>query len=497
MKKGLMIVTAVLLGGCSSLPSQQYGEDTALRPQLADPQRNVTGFGDAISCMDKTFLQYGVRDVSVIMEDLSDSTKKVNAGTRDMMVSAISDMTRRSRAIQLITFGQDANNIVAFLNAAQQRGAFAVVPQFSVRGSVSQLDEGVLKKQRDGGFSFDSLLSLGASTSVQYSVLGLDLSMVQTSNLALISGVTSKNAMTITKSGDAIDAEATIKKIGINFSTSVQSTQGTAQGLRNMVELASVELFGKLLKLPYWSCMGVTQENIEVRRELEDWYISMETNGELIAYLQEQLRNRGFYDGPVDSQMNRPLSQAISAYQRALGQAETGQPDQSFFNGVMQLPFPAKPERPFREEPITLTQNKNSLKIVPSKKSYKNGEAVSIELRTTVPAYAYCYHENSAGKVNRIFPNRFQRDPRISAKKPLKLPAKGSFQLNASNAGQETIACFAAPRELYNNVPAALRWGDFQTLNKVNGLDGVRDLLAKINNGEVAEARFSYVGQGK
>ena len=44
------------------------------------PQRNVTDFTDGLRCMDETFLRYGTRDVSVIMEDLSDTTKKGQCG---------------------------------------------------------------------------------------------------------------------------------------------------------------------------------------------------------------------------------------------------------------------------------------------------------------------------------------------------------------------------------------------------------------------------------
>lgn len=497
MKRGMVVlVTTAVLGACGQLPTRSNDEAAALRPQLAAPARNVTDFSDAVRCMDDTFMRYGTRDVSVIMEDLADNTKKVSAGTRDMMISAISDMTRRSRAIQLITFGQDANNLVAFLNAAQQRGAFAVVPQFSIRGSVSQLDEGVLKRQGDVGISVDPVASLGASASRQFNVLGLDLSMAHTSNLALVHGVSSKNAVVIAKDSNALDSEAVIRKVGINFSTSFQRTDGTAQALRNMVELATVELFGRLLKLPYWACLGATPDNAEVRNEIEDWFIGMERAGELVGFFQEQLRNRGFYDGPVDGQVNDALRQAIAAYQSGTGFTETGVVDLDFFTAFMNNPFPPAPAQPFAPPaPVTIGAARKGLQIVPTKTRYRAGEGVEFELRSPVPAYAYCYHEDSAHKFTRIFPNRFQRDPRIAANRPLRLPGKASFKLAAHEGVQESITCFSAPRELYNSVPAALRWGDFQMLGNVSDFDDVRRLLEAVNKEPVAEAGFSYIGQ--
>ncbi|MFM9916014.1 MAG: hypothetical protein ACKVOX_09435, partial [Rhizobacter sp.] len=113
-KNWLIAVVAASLVGCAAAPAPSRQQDVATASSSrisTTPQRNVTDFTDGLRCMDETFLRYGTRDVSVIMEDLADSTKKVSVGTRDMMISAISDMTRRSRAIQLITFGQDANNV--------------------------------------------------------------------------------------------------------------------------------------------------------------------------------------------------------------------------------------------------------------------------------------------------------------------------------------------------------------------------------------------------
>ena len=146
------LLAALALAACTSVPSlppRQPDRVAAAAPTDSTPQRNVTNFSDALRCMDNLYLAYGTRDVSVLLEDLTDATKKVSAGTRDMMMSAISDMTRRSRAIQVVAFGQDANNVVAFLNSAQQRSAFAVVPQFDLRGAITQLDESVLRRQGD------------------------------------------------------------------------------------------------------------------------------------------------------------------------------------------------------------------------------------------------------------------------------------------------------------------------------------------------------------
>ena len=65
-------------------------------------------------------------------------------------------------------------------------------------------------------------------------------------------------------------------------------------------------------------------------------------------------------------------------------------------------------------------------------------------------------------------------------------PGAQGFRLNASAA--LAIGCLAAPREVYADVPAALRWGDFQALNAVRGFDEVQRMFEAVVHGPVALA---------
>ncbi len=475
-----LLLATFLLVACAPLPPKEVDVKAAVKPPESKPQRNVSNFSDALRCMDKMYIEYGVRDVSVMLEDLSDQTKKVSAGTRDMMITAISDQNRRSRAIEVIAFGQDANNAVAFLSNAQKRSAFAVVPRYSLRGSISQLDEGVLKRQADGGLSLGSLFGLGASTSRQFNVLGLDLAMAETERLAILPGVVSKNLTTITKEGDALDAQATISKVGINFSSSLQRAEGTAQALRNMVDLSSVELFGRLLKLPYWQCLGASVSNPEIANEVEDWFIGMERAGELTPYFQTQLRNRGFYDGPADGRVTPALLRAVAAYRAAVGMGDAAVVDLAFFTAFLNSPFPPPPAQAFRDvaaAPVAQAAPQISLSADPA----GGGEdGPGLQVKVNAPAYVYCYAQTGEGKLQRIFPNRFVSDPRVEPAAPLLLPGRQGFKLLPGEADSLPVTCFAAPREIYKDIPAALRWGDFQNLNAISKFDDVQRLLEDV-----------------
>ena len=203
--------------GCSSLDMKKnvVEEAKVLKKGPAQaPSRAITNFSSALRCMDGMFAGFGVRDVSVMVEDLHDTTKKVNAGTKDMLISAVSDMTRRSRAIRLIAYGNDSGNIIGFLHNAQRRNVFAVVPPFDIKGSITQWDENLVKNQADAGVSFSDKFSFGAAKSASASTLAIDLTVLSTADLSVIPGITSRNSVVITKEGNGADGDAKIQKFG-------------------------------------------------------------------------------------------------------------------------------------------------------------------------------------------------------------------------------------------------------------------------------------------
>src|SRR5262245_55598041 len=82
----------------------------------------ASAFGPALRCMDAMLLEHGVRDLSVIVEDLADpAQQKAQAGTKELLVNAVSDMTQRSRAIRLVASNADWSQTRAVMTQAQNR----------------------------------------------------------------------------------------------------------------------------------------------------------------------------------------------------------------------------------------------------------------------------------------------------------------------------------------------------------------------------------------
>jgi len=507
------------LAACSTLDVKTQAVDAThvarLGPEQA-PFRNITGFTPALRCMDEKLLDFSVRDVTMLVEDIFDQTKKVNAGTRDMLISAVSDMTRRSRAIRINAFGRDSTNAISFLASAQRQLPYETVPQYDIKGSVSQFDENMIRSQQDAGLSIKPFINLGVSVDAATSILGLDLSVMTTEDLLILPGVTSRNSVAILKQGKGADADAAYHKFGVTYSMSLSRSEGSAQALRGLVELAVIELVGKLTKTPYWSCLGAdASANEEVKQEIADWYHAMAaTRIELIAYFQHQLRRRGFYQGPVDGKFNPAIDEAIANYRAALGLSKEALLDPAFFSAYLnadhsKIERPAKPaiaqaQAPGRAaaagtgsmeaQPSPVRQAAPMLSLALStannRTTFARGEPISLLVTVSRDAHVYCYLQDENRKVLRFFPNRFQADSRVKAASTLALPGDMRYRLYANEKGRdERIACFAVDKNAPSQLPASVIGTDLEPLNAVS-LEVVKDAFRQVAQTEFAEGYF-------
>jgi curli biogenesis system outer membrane secretion channel CsgG len=494
---------ALALGACAAPPKPPalQLQPTAVGPK-AVPQRNLTHFADGLRCMDDMLYRFGVRDVSVMIEEMQDQSRRLGAGTRDMMVSAFADMTRRSRGVRLVTFGQDNQNIVQLLSFAQKLNDFKVVPQYDIRGSITQFDEDVDRRQAGLGASLVSaftgpLFGVRFNRSEQSSVMGFDASVISTADLALMPGASSKNTVVVSRDEtSAGDGLAQIRNSSLSFNFVVSRNEGVAQSLRNMVELATIELTGKLLRLPYWACLNLDEGHPEIQREMQDWYLSMQGSAETTRFFQEQLRFRKFYDGPADGKPNAAYTDALAAYRQAVGTRTTGEPDFEVWQAFLLRAIPAPPQQPFAAAKPTDAKTdaggaagkEIKLSVEVSKTRYRRGDPVELSVSASQAAYVYCYVQSpTTGKIQRIFPNRFAREPRIEANTPLALPGAQGFKVAAGGEGvtRQTLGCLATEREIYNDLPPPLRWGDFEDI-KLGTFEEIRDAFLQVAKAPVA-----------
>lgn len=456
------------------------------------PSRTITNFSHALRCMDGLLIEYGVYDVSMLVEDLRDSTDKVKAGAKDMLISAISEMTRRSHAIRLIAFGSDSGNLVSFLASAKQEGAYSIVPQYDIRGSISQLDKSVAAKDVSGGLNIEQF-GIGGAKTANASVLALDLAVISTEDYSVLPGVVSKNTIVIFKEGQGVDADASIGKLGVNFSMNLTRSEGDAQALRNLIELASIELVGKLTKTPYWQCLGVDPEEPEIANELYDWYYNLVADQQVVRYFQGHLSTRGFYAGPIDGQYNEQLTEAVKNYQRGLGLEPTGSIDQALFTALLNKPVPEPPaEQPVAApEAVTNVAALDIRFLDKAEEFLAPGEEFNVVITPTQDAHVFCYFAADDGSVQRFFPNRFQTDSLVRSDQPLVLPGDMGFRLFGSRKGfEERMVCFSSPRAVLSKLPADIKGTDFEGL-PVASLEEVQAAFESVVGNDLGGSYFA------
>jgi len=461
-------------------------------PEVA-PTRTITNFSSALRCMDNLLITYGVYDISMLVEDIRDNTENVKVGAKDMLISAVSEMTRRSHAIRLIAYGNDSGNLVSFLQTANQTTPYAVIPQYDIRGSISQLDKSVAAKDVAGGLNF-SQIGIGGAKTANASVMALDLAVIDTSDYSVIPGAVSKNTIVIFKEGQGVDADATIGKLGVNFSMNLTRSEGDAQALRNLIELASVELVGKLTKTPYWTCLGVDPQKPEIVNEVYDWYYNLVADQQIVRYFQLHLSNRGFYKGPVDGQFNAELTAAIASYQGGVGLEPNGNINRELFDALLNKPIPTVGSSVLAT--TTPAAQPIPLKIRLSgqtKAALNRGERFAVVVQPDQDAYVFCYFAAEDGSVQRFFPNRFVQDSLVKRQSPLVLPGSMPFKLFASSAGKkERLACFSAPRPVMSKLPPEVKGTDFENL-PVKSLEQVQTAFEGVLGTELGGEYYEIV----
>ena len=445
-------LAATLLSAACATP----GEAPATTSASAPP---ASSFGLALRCMDTLLLDHGVRDLSVIVEDLADpSQRKAQAGTKELLMSAVSDMTQRSRAIRLVASNAEWGQTVAVMSQAQKREPYAVAPQFALRGALRTLEGG--------------------------RTVALDLTLLTTQDMSVVPGTATQNAALLR------NGNAEFTKFGQPI---VVSAGGVPHAQRALAELAVVELFGRLAKVPYWSCLGVASDNPAVAAEIQDWYDAMAARpAEIVTYFQQQLRLRQAYDGPIDGSVGNDFKDAVVRTRGALGLSREPKLSLDFFRAYLVADMAGLQARlraaapAVAAAPAPTAALKLQLASSADGRQPTRGEAIQLSIRPSRDAHVYCYLQDEKRQVTRFFPNRFQRDSRVQPATPLQLPGSMRFELTMNTRGvPETVACFATERDVLAELPAGVNGGDFQPL-PVATLDQVRQAFVKVSGGTLA-----------
>ncbi len=472
---------ALLFGACAT-PGNQAAY-TSRTPGL-DPQTTRTVYSGALACMDDLLQSYGPQGTIITSVGIPDATGQVQVGSRDMLMSAISDMTRRSGAFTYVDLDVTREESLAIHGNSPDKTS--LWPTYLIRGTISGLDESVIDVSK--GLSFGVELSendaaAAYANSRTSSVVSLDLFIVRSKDLVLLPGLKASNSLAISRAGSASEAGITIKQVGLDFSVEQEESESLAHAVRTLIELGTVELIGKFAQVPYWRCLQVEGTNPVVMKEAADWYADMDED-EKILFSQRVLIARGEFAGPATGELDAATKAAIVRYQQVNGLIPTGRLSFELYHSMLgndrpaevgepvtfieqdETPDPVADQVPVREPLLlTLTSARGS------QPSFAPNEMLSIQVGASRDAYVYCYYRDGADRISRIYPNQFQPDPYLPAGQYVTVPpvdAAGHptrFGIRFEHPGAaEEVACLASDREVGIWLPRTLKQRDLAPL---------------------------------
>lgn len=263
------LAAAVLLTGCAAIgPSP---EDV---PRLAEPGTapvtKLTSFSGALACMDDLFARSGTPKRYITAISVPDQTGAgIGGGALSMLISAISEMNRRSNAFQFvylpITFSGaipnpetgriDLGYLLAHIKVALGGNTSAIdLPDYLLVASITEMDRGVSATKVGGGWDWGKL-GIGVSGDNLVSVMTTDFNVADGRSFKILNGANATNSVAVVSRGAGADLDAKLKTSGGFLTLSVDRAEGPQAALRVLVQLSAIETLGKIAGVPYQQCL--------------------------------------------------------------------------------------------------------------------------------------------------------------------------------------------------------------------------------------------------
>ncbi len=282
--------------------------------------RNSTYFEDSLVCMDRLFLQAGIKNILIGSDGLPDRTNRVRVGSRDMLIAALSKISTRSGAFRFVDYFGDrpVRGLMGLRNALDPRAKKLLLPVYYISGGITQVDSKVLKESYGRGLHFNNkeayIANLNFNNEKTSSIVSMDMYIGRSLSRQVIPGLEASNSITITRSGLGAGFEARYKLHTIPFTVNIDKNEGTHAGVRLLIQLSLIESLGKLTGVPYWQCLGIPSTNPKKHYQTWKRYTALKQQ-ERITEITAQLRKRN-YLAKKSKYSQQELFNAITRYQQ-------------------------------------------------------------------------------------------------------------------------------------------------------------------------------------
>jgi hypothetical protein len=424
--------------------------------------KTITSFSQALRCMDELFVQYGKRGIVITSAGIPDETGKARVGSKEMLITALSKMTLKSRAFDFIDFHRADDDLGLLFGA--RGNAQAMMPDYYIRGSVTQMDDNAVRTNKGAGLALP-FLDLGVSKDESFDVISMDMSVGEAATRRILPETSTSNTMILTKAGKSGEAGGKVMKLGLSFNLDISRSEGIGAASRTLIELGLIETLGKFTRVPYWRCLDADSTNPAMMAQAQEWFETAKGK-DLVLLVQRKLAGMNRYSGPLDGAMNDDLKNSIAEYQAAAGLIADGRINFDLYysmiddiqNQLAALPTIQQTNPVPVSMPSAPAQNAAAFSVrVETDKGpqpvYQVGDALNMNVSVTAPGAVYCYYEDASKNTARIFPNQFYANPRMIPNSLMHLPS-GGFKIRFDRKGTERVACMGSDLEVV--VPSSL-----------------------------------------
>ena len=503
----IAVASALLLSACSTpLDPRIDGEfqEAAYitkRP-VVRPVRSLSSFSESLMCMDHMLRAAQMPTTLLTSKAFIDYTGKVSVGTKEMIITALSQMSRVSNAFRFVDYEvnivqQDTvqNLTTILLNNNQMQ---LQRPALYISGAITFVDQNVISNNQNIGLSGERV-DLGHSKSRTGTIVGMEMHLGDFRTRTLIPGIDSANEVVIGGGSRGVDLGGRIGTYGVTFNVGRDYALGTGGAMRTLVDLATIEVIGKWARVPYWQCLTLDQTHPNFQREMREWY---EASGGLgqARLVQTSLIAQGYL--PPGTELSdvksRTVRSALARFQVDNGIVPTGTLDFPTYeqamrhfvtldsNGKLQQVgwtpsgpggaatteksymayLPVKPREislatAESAPPLVDLRIENPLPAAMSSAVFEVGEQIFLSATVSRASHMYCYYADAAANVLRLSPNKVNPNSLLRSNETLRLPdwlvPNPAFVMDASQPGTEQVACFATDEDVMDKLPAPLQ----------------------------------------
>ncbi len=525
-RHGLLWPCVLALAGCAINPGLSDRKDiiekgiTEQSP-LVSPTKSASAMREGLACMDRMLAAEQVPSTLVAVKTIPDPSGLFSTGTKEMLITAFSRMSRTSQAFRVVDYEVDAlkqDTVQTMTSLLLNNGQIELrKPQIYVSGAISFGDKTVVSKRRSIGVSTANT-DTGYSWDVLGSVVGLDLHLGDMNSRTLYPGLDSANELVVATGGKGVEigGRATglpkhIYRLGVQYEVAADNNQGAGAAVRLLVDLAAIELVGKWAKLPYWQCIDYEQNHPEFKRQMRAWY-EEQSSADRINLAQRVLKAQGVWSGAVDGNDSTALRNALATYQASLDMTPVGTVNFETYAGLLRnyvgmsaddklassySPGNAEDLKP-REHALPPNEPAHDglrLALLGHKEpKLPIGSSVVLRVAPARSGFLYCYYKDAANVVSQIYPNPQQQAVVAQGHMGLMVPdvsQANSFLIETARPGIEQVYCAMTAKPLTGRVPAALTDAKLAPIAGATSIEAVQQQV-QAQEGVIAQSTLQW-----